>query len=246
MADKYPSLSPCAYCAGNPVKLVDPDGRDWEDPDGKPITDHSKVKVYIFYDPRGEGEGFAIQSQAMAAAYEEQYGKGSVAMSNVTTESEFSQDWGDMASPDIREVNLNYHGNNQTLYLNTAEKQYITSIGNGVTNKGTEDVKNVQDLPTPLGNISKAQLNVNSCKSTSYSQYPLKGSEKSPLAITFSKYFEFSSVRGTSGGVSYKSNGFPRPQPFRSWDYYKNGKNLFPPTTFSPTNTHYYNAGGMK
>ena len=28
MADKYPSLSPYAYCAWNPVKLVDPDGED--------------------------------------------------------------------------------------------------------------------------------------------------------------------------------------------------------------------------
>mgnify|MGYP003290402041 CR=1 FL=1 len=30
MADKYPSLSPYAYCGWNPVKLVDPDGRDIE------------------------------------------------------------------------------------------------------------------------------------------------------------------------------------------------------------------------
>ena len=28
MVDKYPSISPYAYCAWNPVKLVDPDGRD--------------------------------------------------------------------------------------------------------------------------------------------------------------------------------------------------------------------------
>lgn len=28
LADKYPSLSPYAYCAWNPVKLVDPDGRE--------------------------------------------------------------------------------------------------------------------------------------------------------------------------------------------------------------------------
>ena len=31
MADKYPSISPYAYCAWNPVKLVDPDGREIDD-----------------------------------------------------------------------------------------------------------------------------------------------------------------------------------------------------------------------
>ena len=29
MSDKYPNISPYAYCAWNPVKLVDPDGNDW-------------------------------------------------------------------------------------------------------------------------------------------------------------------------------------------------------------------------
>ncbi len=29
MADKYPSISPYAYCAWNPVKLVDPDGEEF-------------------------------------------------------------------------------------------------------------------------------------------------------------------------------------------------------------------------
>ena len=28
LADKYPSISPYAYCAWNPIKLVDPDGRE--------------------------------------------------------------------------------------------------------------------------------------------------------------------------------------------------------------------------
>ena len=58
MADKYPGISPYAYCAWNPVKLVDPDGREvyitidneryylnivnnkaiWKTKEGKPIV----------------------------------------------------------------------------------------------------------------------------------------------------------------------------------------------------------------
>ncbi|NLL28657.1 MAG: RHS repeat-associated core domain-containing protein [Bacteroidales bacterium] len=33
MSDKYPSTSPYMYCLGNPVKLVDPDGMEFNDPD---------------------------------------------------------------------------------------------------------------------------------------------------------------------------------------------------------------------
>ena len=33
LADKYPSMSSYMYCAGNPVMLVDPDGREFDDPD---------------------------------------------------------------------------------------------------------------------------------------------------------------------------------------------------------------------
>ncbi len=35
MADKYPSISPYAYCAWNPVRLVDPDGREIILPSGR-------------------------------------------------------------------------------------------------------------------------------------------------------------------------------------------------------------------
>lgn len=41
MADKYPSLSPYAYCAWNPVKLVDPDGKDFD-----PTTEDKFIKPY--------------------------------------------------------------------------------------------------------------------------------------------------------------------------------------------------------
>ena len=40
MTDKYPGISPYAYCAWNPVRLVDPNGKSCKDPpwvDIKPV-----------------------------------------------------------------------------------------------------------------------------------------------------------------------------------------------------------------
>ena len=45
MADKYPSISPYAYCAWNPVKLVDSDGRDFD-----PTMEEYANKVISFCD----------------------------------------------------------------------------------------------------------------------------------------------------------------------------------------------------
>ena len=44
MADKYPSISPYSYCAWNPVKLVDPDGREW-DPSSLEIVDDYRKQL---------------------------------------------------------------------------------------------------------------------------------------------------------------------------------------------------------
>ena len=38
LADKYPNLSPYTYCADNPVRLVDPDGRTIVGTDGKDVS----------------------------------------------------------------------------------------------------------------------------------------------------------------------------------------------------------------
>ena len=44
MADKYPSISPYAYCAWNPVRLVDPDGRDFDPESEAMIADFEKKR----------------------------------------------------------------------------------------------------------------------------------------------------------------------------------------------------------
>jgi len=47
MSDKYPSMSPYNYCANNPVMLVDPDGREFTDPD--PPTTYTIKKGDTFW-----------------------------------------------------------------------------------------------------------------------------------------------------------------------------------------------------
>ena len=56
MSDKYPSISPYAYCAWNPVKLVDPDGREVSLSDGWPPLGEwnkcsSQEKIFILNHP---------------------------------------------------------------------------------------------------------------------------------------------------------------------------------------------------
>ena len=47
MADKYPSISPYAYCAWNPVKLVDPDGKEiWILGDNGKLYKYKNGKLY--------------------------------------------------------------------------------------------------------------------------------------------------------------------------------------------------------
>jgi len=50
MADKYPSISPYAYCAWNPMKLVDPDGNDWY---------QNELTGAIYYNSNYRGESMA-------------------------------------------------------------------------------------------------------------------------------------------------------------------------------------------
>ena len=226
MADKYPGLSPYAYCGWNSVRLVDPNGEEWKDAEGNVIKDHSNIKVYIFYDPKD----FDKQSRQMYRDAETQYGKGSVALSNVTTEVEFSKDWNDMGGSDIREVNLNYHGNNQTLMLDSENGEYVTSTGNGMSNiSGTQSI-NVKDLPKPNGNIKNAQLNINSCQSNNHTQFKfsLKG-EGLTLMEAFFKYTAFNRVRGTDKGVSYFhlfTTPSPHPEDGSKWQYFARNTHL--------------------
>lgn len=150
---------------------------------------------------------------------EKKYGKGSVAMSNVTTIQEFAQDWHDMASGNIKEVNLNYHGGPQTINLDWRESQYLTSTETGKTPRNNPAM-NVSDLPTPSGNISGSQLNINSCQSNN-TNADLMGSGKT-IAQSFRDNTAFMSIRTTAQPVSYFylfSHDRPHPSDDSDWQF---------------------------
>ena len=80
MADKYPSISPYAYCVWNPVKLIDPDGRDWyQSEDGSSVfwrkgNEAEIERDGVMYKNIGEnytkeGNGFAITYHQNEATY---------------------------------------------------------------------------------------------------------------------------------------------------------------------------------
>lgn len=70
MADKYPSISPYAYCAWNPVKLVDPDGMEMvESGDGWKIDKQNKTITRVNLDGGNstqfvEGDGCWIRNES--------------------------------------------------------------------------------------------------------------------------------------------------------------------------------------
>ena len=57
LADKYPGISPYAYCAWNPLKQIDPDGREMGD-------FYSKDGTYLNTDGNNDGKVYIVKDQA--------------------------------------------------------------------------------------------------------------------------------------------------------------------------------------
>ncbi|MBQ0087820.1 MAG: RHS repeat-associated core domain-containing protein, partial [Prevotellaceae bacterium] len=85
MADKYPNISPYAYCAWNPMKLVDPDGRDvYINGD-----DDSKAKALQQIQQKSKNMKFSINEQGQltyegkAKTRQEKYMKNIIECQNI-------------------------------------------------------------------------------------------------------------------------------------------------------------------
>ena len=65
MADKYPSLSPYNYCAWNPMKLVDPNGKETIENDDGWIVDHDTKTVTHISDEGGNTNQYTCKPDGM-------------------------------------------------------------------------------------------------------------------------------------------------------------------------------------
>ncbi|MBK9274161.1 MAG: hypothetical protein IPM49_06445 [Flavobacteriales bacterium] len=212
LAAKYPHNSPYAFSENRVIDGIELEGLEWKDIKGQELSEEARkdVKAFIFYDSRSsEGEGgFSAQTNQMYGEMESTYGKGSVALSAVSTESQFAQDWSDISGTDVRNVSMLTHGSPQSIFLNAPNKEYLTSTGNGKTEIFENDALNISDLPQPTGNIKNADLWLYSCHSNGSSK-DQKGSMLS-VAQAFRNGFDFRAVHGTPNSVSF-SHGRPVP-----------------------------------
>ena len=78
LAEKYPSVSPYAYCNCNPARYIDPDGRDWyEDDYGNAVWRNSNDSIFIDEDGakwRNIGQEYLFFNGEKLYYYNQSYG----------------------------------------------------------------------------------------------------------------------------------------------------------------------------
>ena len=145
MADKYPGVSPYTYCAGNPVRIFDEDGRE--------ISDHIDKygKIIAHYDDNDNG------------VYVHTDG---------TTKSDIDQQRSELHNTGGKGVRIGERGgtiNINIIYSNLLKRDMGIAKGiynpfkfkKLVKNHGDWDLKNNKDYIYGLGNDNKSKFNFN-------------------------------------------------------------------------------------
>ena len=107
LAEKYPNIGGYVYCVGNPIKFVEPDGREklvvvGNHGDG-PITDFKENGGYRY----GEGRRYFLQAGLnRAKEYKKKAGKEQVTM--IVYEGQYSKDELNMYRTETEKSNINF------------------------------------------------------------------------------------------------------------------------------------------
>mgnify|MGYP001187266222 CR=1 FL=1 len=133
LSDKYPNLTPYAYCANNPVIFVDPDGRDW-------YESEDKKTIEYLHGVTGQREGYTHLGATLGEEYEKNIRNGDYSTVFITanfTEKEFVTQKPNQCCAAAREMCMNRGGEwstykNELLVVTKDEKN--GRAGDGIKN----------------------------------------------------------------------------------------------------------------
>jgi RHS repeat-associated protein len=147
MSDKYPNLTPYAYCANNPVILVDPDGRDW-------YESEDKKTIEYLHGVTGQREGYTHLGATLGEEYEKNIRNGDYSTLSISAnfkDEDFVAQKDGQCCAAAKQMCINRGGKNST-YAN--ELSIVTMGENGCA--GNEGIK--ENLFSALKSVGESLI----------------------------------------------------------------------------------------
>ncbi len=205
MSDKYPNLTPYAYCANNPVILVDPDGRKdrpFNAKTDKPITPQKGTATPIQYTYNDKGKLIYSSNSSKNAynchsyAWHNSQGDPNPAQDNIPTLNGTSlPKWDNNPSDDIKQQNVRQLGSDENNLPGDIVIYYTDADGNGWYDDGeyishSAVVKTVDEegyTTTVIGKMGRAEISENHPNAPNYYNKDIEGNNTSRAYFRINK-----------------------------------------------------------
>jgi RHS repeat-associated protein len=179
LTERHSEISPFVYCANNPIKFIDPDGRDWVEASNGNITWRKDVNSKNQSETLKDGEIYRGKSYERIKDWDgvtdsngntinnivlEEYGKNKkmtyseLESSNVSIEGSMREDNSKLGDVEVK-IYLTF-GNGKTRFMSESYTAVAGGFGNGAPENGDYTITNYQDR-SPTGWYSKGMNNNN-------------------------------------------------------------------------------------
>jgi RHS repeat-associated protein len=179
--EKYPNISPYAYCANNPVILVDPNGMDWYRSDETGATfwqkgnDNSVEKDGVKY--RNIGETYSVYSDGMRT----DYGNNNL----------------DVISTSEVDPALNLEGGQYIPNQFTTDNGQMVNVGFSATADNAINSDAVSLLIKSINEANNNGANISSIKVSSTTNHPSNAAKSAHTVANGAKAIDISRINNT-------------------------------------------------